>query len=626
MQNEILKPVLATDETAIPRYDIVNPDGSVAQQNVELRLKNEVMQQGTPYDEESVLPATLCEKLGLPNSATPANAFEAVLAKAGAKVSMNEPTSQDNIAAGYSTGAMWLRPYYTLTNMVYALEASSITPSACTVNKSGQTFTVAGNGDDKVISVSYTMPTNNGWLYAVVTPDSTASSATIVVGDKTVELTPGSASTVCVQFTGTALQVSATYSTANTASSGTIEIKNLTVLDNAATVVQCVDSEQDITVASIKAHCDANAPYSTYNVPSKLFQQTHDEVWEVIYDSNSYTNQEIISDATKSKFGLPSTATSDDALSLLSRFSNSLGSEYIWEKSKTVSSESVSDLTRTLIAERVQYNGSTTDTFYLGTGYTNKSGSKEYPYKLTGQTNFTTAPSNFDSIKNNFLGKYVCANNNSTSYQANSSTGVYYVPSDATMSYKSEYKNGNNYNRIYASKVTWYRNYNEVKTIYGYVNSDKNNAYPPSVSDGYTYTPLGQLGSSAKIISGMYSGTGTWGESGASSLTFDRLPDLIWIYAKENQSNKNVVALPGNYVSGNEAYTYTINPKLLSGKYMQGYSLGQSNNYNNYILYARVVNNTIYWYASYTQDTSQDVSYYQFNETSKNYYYLAFFS
>ena len=317
MQNEILKPVLATDETAIPRYDIVNPDGSVSQQNVELRLKNEVMQQGTPYDEESVLPATLCEKLGLPNSATPANAFEAVLAKAGAKVSMNEPTSQDNIAAGYSTGAMWLRPYYTLTNMVYALEASSITPSACTVNKSGQTFTVAGNGDDKVISVSYTMPTNNGWLYAVVTPDSTASSATIVVGDKTVELTPGSASTVCVQFTGTALQVSATYSTANTASSGTIEIKNLTVIDNAATVVQCVDSEQDITVASIKAHCDANAPYSTYNVPSKLFQQTHDGAWEVVYDSDAYTNSEIVADTTKTMFGLGADAVPDDVLSLI---------------------------------------------------------------------------------------------------------------------------------------------------------------------------------------------------------------------------------------------------------------------------------------------------------------------
>lgn len=76
MQNEILKPVLATDETAIPRYDIVNPDGSVMQQNVELRLKNQVMQEGTPYDEESVLPAELATQLGLPTTATPAQAFQ----------------------------------------------------------------------------------------------------------------------------------------------------------------------------------------------------------------------------------------------------------------------------------------------------------------------------------------------------------------------------------------------------------------------------------------------------------------------------------------------------------------------------------------------------------------------
>ena len=81
MQNEILKPVLETDETAIPRYDIVNPDGSVAQQNVELRLKNEVMQQGTPYDEESVLPANLATQLGLPTTATPAQALQLIATK-----------------------------------------------------------------------------------------------------------------------------------------------------------------------------------------------------------------------------------------------------------------------------------------------------------------------------------------------------------------------------------------------------------------------------------------------------------------------------------------------------------------------------------------------------------------
>lgn len=55
MQNEILKPVLDTDEVAVPRYDIVGPNGSVIQQNVELRLKNEVVQEGTPMSKASIL-------------------------------------------------------------------------------------------------------------------------------------------------------------------------------------------------------------------------------------------------------------------------------------------------------------------------------------------------------------------------------------------------------------------------------------------------------------------------------------------------------------------------------------------------------------------------------------------
>lgn len=85
MQNEILKPVLETDETAIPRYDIVNPDGSVTQQNVELRLKNQVMQEGTPYDEESVLPAELATQLGLTATATPAQALQILAVKSYSK-------------------------------------------------------------------------------------------------------------------------------------------------------------------------------------------------------------------------------------------------------------------------------------------------------------------------------------------------------------------------------------------------------------------------------------------------------------------------------------------------------------------------------------------------------------
>ena len=85
MQNEILKPVLETDEVAVPRYDIVNPDGSVIQQNVELRLKNQVMQEGTPYDEESVLPFELATQLGLTATATPAQVLQLLATKSYSK-------------------------------------------------------------------------------------------------------------------------------------------------------------------------------------------------------------------------------------------------------------------------------------------------------------------------------------------------------------------------------------------------------------------------------------------------------------------------------------------------------------------------------------------------------------
>ena len=163
--------------------------------------------------------------------------------------------------------------------------------------------------------------------------------------------------------------------------------------------------------------------------------------------------------------------------------------------------------------------------------------------------------------------------------------------------------------------------------IVGYVNSPNSNAYPPAVSDGYTYIPLGKLGSSAKIISGMYSGTGTWGESGASRLTFDRLPDFIWIYATEPKDGGSTIsATPGNMNSGNASETYTINPKLLSSVYKVGYSFGIYNGSSGWYLYAKADGNTIYWYAIINGNPSHDASSYQLNQASYNYYYLAFFS
>lgn len=81
MQNEILRPVLDTDTTAVPRYDVISATGEVLYQNVKLQLKNEVMQEGTPYDTASVLPNSLCDQLGIPQTSTPADASAALLRK-----------------------------------------------------------------------------------------------------------------------------------------------------------------------------------------------------------------------------------------------------------------------------------------------------------------------------------------------------------------------------------------------------------------------------------------------------------------------------------------------------------------------------------------------------------------
>lgn len=159
MQNEILKPVLDTDEVAVPRYDIVGPNGSVIQQNVELRLKNEVVQEGTPYDEESVLPASLREQLELPQSATPAEAFLRMLKVSGGAVARNRaPQTSDAQPAG----KIWIVPKMVFNNqMPNALTqvASNWKCTAATAAVSGNKVTVTGNGGAATLVAEATMLT-----------------------------------------------------------------------------------------------------------------------------------------------------------------------------------------------------------------------------------------------------------------------------------------------------------------------------------------------------------------------------------------------------------------------------------------------------------------------------------
>lgn len=80
MKDEILNKVYSTDETPIPRYQIVDRDGNVVLSGVEIRLLNLISQIGTPYNTASVLPNSVANKIcpEIPNP-NPADAFAGLL-------------------------------------------------------------------------------------------------------------------------------------------------------------------------------------------------------------------------------------------------------------------------------------------------------------------------------------------------------------------------------------------------------------------------------------------------------------------------------------------------------------------------------------------------------------------
>ena len=82
--------------------------------------------------------------------------------------------------------------------------------------------------------------------------------------------------------------------------------------------------------------------------------------------------------------------------------------------------------------------------------------------------------------------------------------------------------------------TTWYKTSigDEQSVSSGYVNSPSSDTYPPEVSDGCTYTALGQFGARAQIATGSYVGTGTYGKNNPNSLTFEFEPKLLFVAIK----------------------------------------------------------------------------------------------
>ena len=127
------------------------------------------------------------------------------------------------------------------------------------------------------------------------------------------------------------------------------------------------------------------------------------------------------------------------------------------------------------------------------------------------------------------------------------------------------------------------------------------------MSDGYTYTPLGQLGAKVQTATGSYTGTGTYGSNKPSSLTFDFEPKLLVIIGYFSAS--------GNYsatnASSNGAYNM-VSADVLSTKYISGMGLGL---YDSGAPYGKKSSDgrTIYWYHSVSAKGQLNISGYTYH-------------
>ncbi len=240
----------------------------------------------------------------------------------------------------------------------------------------------------------------------------------------------------------------------------------------------------------------------------------------------------FLKDATAALYGLGTDAVPDDALALLSRFQGGLGNEYVWAKTKTEIIEQEDSLSNVTFWSG---NSGTQYTLYYADSVTKQSNGT---YVLNSPASAEFYAQSGSSYANNFKGKYVCAKvgYGATSINSPNADGVYYIPADAAIRFVDPYPSSGPYSFVASSAIHLY-GYKEAEVSYGYVNSPDSNAYPPAVSDGYTYTALGQVGSCAHIETGTYVGTG----NNACSIQYERTPKFVAIFSKTTTMSTDAI-------------------------------------------------------------------------------------
>lgn len=143
-----------------------------------------------------------------------------------------------------------------------------------------------------------------------------------------------------------------------------------------------------------------------------------------------------------------------------------------------------------------------------------------------------------------------------------------------------------------------------------YLNDRDPSAYPPSQSDGYIYSALGQLGSKVQIEIGSYIGTGKYGKTNPLSITTEFAADVIIMIA----TSATEANIPNVFTCYN-AYCPVIMSKV-GADWTRGigFKLGESYITNTWSKKSSD-GRTLHWYGNNLSDCA--------NDSGRTYHFMA---
>lgn len=293
----------------------------------------------------------------------------------------------------------------------------------------------------------------------------------------------------------------------------------------------------------------------------------------------------LLKDATAALFGLDATAVPDDALSVLSRIHKGLGNEYVWVRQQSIITTTPFTSTGTIL-NTYQYTGNLqySDSVF----YNQSTGKIELVNPITASV--SSLLSNYSVL----YGKYL-----QLKATGDPKTDNKLVKFDNPFTPVNADKNFLNVNSG--------GNFVSVSfSLDGYVNSPDPNAYPPAVSDGFTYTALGQLGAKVQIATGSYIGTGKYDTGNKNVISLPFAPKLVIVGKKDyGLTPQSTGGTNGGWL---ESFLWYI------GLEQTRSYRASSNNYG--FVYFTNTTSSFTWYSSQTVEM-------QCNVSGTTYYYIA---